>query len=177
MAGSNGYNFVAGTKARGTEVNSNFEWFRGHYLPVTQSGTWANTTGIYDLGSSSFTWRAIYLANTSTAFNGNSVITPPNVNSVFTGWTIGSVNTNVLASVDMIICARSEVSPGQNLRGQIGATTTAMTTVALVVNAPAAGGDTATTMITFPVARNTYYNITSSAAITSSVVNCMKIGQ
>ena len=62
MSGSTGYNFTANTKARASEVNLNFEWFRGHYLPVTQSGTWANTTGVYDLGSSSYQWNNLYLS-------------------------------------------------------------------------------------------------------------------
>lgn len=70
MSGSTGYNFVAGTPARATEVNKNFEFFRGHYLPVTQSGTWANTTVAYDLGSGTARWRTLYLADTTTAFDG-----------------------------------------------------------------------------------------------------------
>lgn len=75
MSGSTGYNFTAGGPARASEVNRNFEWMRGHYLPVTQSGTWANTSAIYDLGSTTQRWRAIYLEDTSTALAGNTFIT------------------------------------------------------------------------------------------------------
>ena len=62
MAGTTGYNFSPNTKARSSEVNQNFEWFRGHYLPVTQSGTWANTSSVNDIGSSAFQWRDAYIS-------------------------------------------------------------------------------------------------------------------
>lgn len=62
MAGTVGYNFSANTTIRSSEVNQNFEWFRGHYIPITQSGTWANTTGIYDLGSAANKWRDLHLS-------------------------------------------------------------------------------------------------------------------
>lgn len=69
MAFGVGYNFSANTLARASQVNENFAWFRGTYLPITQSNTWANTNSIYDLGSSSFHWANAYVDNlTSCSF-------------------------------------------------------------------------------------------------------------
>ncbi|MDI6756448.1 MAG: hypothetical protein QME32_00330 [Endomicrobiia bacterium] len=96
MSGATGYNFTAGTPARANEVNKNFEWFRGHYLPVTQSGTWANTSAVYDLGSSTQRWRAIYLEDTSTALAGNTFITK-RIFSTQVGTPTSSVNITGLA--------------------------------------------------------------------------------
>lgn len=67
MAGGTGFNFVPNTKIRSTEVNQNFEWTRGHYLPITQSGTWANTTGVYDLGSATYKFRDGYFSGSVSA--------------------------------------------------------------------------------------------------------------
>ena len=69
MSFGTGYNFTANTKARGGEVNSNFTWFRGHYLPITVSNTWANTTGVYDLGSSSYAFRDVHFTGTMPSGN------------------------------------------------------------------------------------------------------------
>src|SRR3990167_6822736 len=66
MAGTNGFNFVASRRAKASDVNSNFDWVRGHYLPITQSSVWANTTGVYDIGSSSFKWRDAYISGSIT---------------------------------------------------------------------------------------------------------------
>jgi len=64
MSFGTGYNFTPDTKARATEVNQNFTWFRGHYLPITVSNTWINTNAVYDIGSSSFQWRDIHFSGT-----------------------------------------------------------------------------------------------------------------
>ncbi len=61
MSASVGYQFAANTKARASQVNENFEWFRGNYLPITQSGTWATTNSVMDLGSLSFHWANAYI--------------------------------------------------------------------------------------------------------------------
>lgn len=54
------YNFTANTKARASQVNTNFDVFRGHLLPVSPSTSTAigNT---YDLGSNEYYWRNLYL--------------------------------------------------------------------------------------------------------------------
>lgn len=70
MSGTAGFNFSS-TTIRSAEVNQNFEWVRGHYLPLTQSGTWANTTGVYDVGSSSYKFRDGYFAGSITAVGYN----------------------------------------------------------------------------------------------------------
>lgn len=65
------YNFAANTKARASQVNGNFDAFRGHLLPVSPStATAENNT--WDLGSMGYRWRLGYFrgvdlqSNTST---------------------------------------------------------------------------------------------------------------
>ncbi|HLB42015.1 MAG TPA: hypothetical protein VJN02_04010 [Gammaproteobacteria bacterium] len=56
------YTFVANTRAKAAEVNSNFNIFRGHILPVDPNTTTAiNNT--YDLGSTDYIWRNLYVGN------------------------------------------------------------------------------------------------------------------
>jgi len=61
-----GYNFIQNTFGRAGEVNSNFAWFRGSFIPITQSGTWAQASALYDLGSATKKWRAGYFSGTIT---------------------------------------------------------------------------------------------------------------
>lgn len=53
------YSFVANTKARATQVNNNFDVFRGHILPVS-AVTQTASDGLYDLGSNEYRWRNLY---------------------------------------------------------------------------------------------------------------------
>lgn len=54
------YSFTANTKARASQVNNNFDVFRGHLLPVhVSTQTSANNT--YDLGSDDYSWRTAYV--------------------------------------------------------------------------------------------------------------------
>lgn len=116
MSGSTGYNFAANTKARASEVNLNFEWFRGHYLPVTQSGTWANTTGVYDLGSSSFAFRNLYL--TGQIIGGGVTTTSTEIAGATTGasgTTITTLNLGTVVSgyrvfINMMARCRTDTS-------------------------------------------------------------------
>lgn len=56
------YTFAANNKARASQVNNNFDVFRGHIIPVHVSTiTSANNT--YDLGSTEYRWRNAYLNN------------------------------------------------------------------------------------------------------------------
>ena len=57
MAGTNWTVFTAGSKAKATEVNENFDWMEGHFKPQNAGST---TTGVYDLGSSTERWRVVY---------------------------------------------------------------------------------------------------------------------
>lgn len=50
------YSFTANTKARASQVNSNFNIFRGHIIPVDPTTT-GSATNTYDLGSSEWRWR------------------------------------------------------------------------------------------------------------------------
>lgn len=56
------YTFVAGTRAKSSEVNTNFSNFRGHLLPIN-SDTQTASNETHDLGSSEHQWRNIYLRN------------------------------------------------------------------------------------------------------------------
>lgn len=66
------FNFTANTKARASQVNTNFDVFRGHIIPVSPT-TATGTTLTYDLGSVDYRWRDVYarsldfLSNTSTS--------------------------------------------------------------------------------------------------------------
>ena len=62
MSFTDGYNFTPNTFGRAGEVNSNFAWFRGHFLPVTQSGTLAQTSALYDIGSATKNFRDGYFS-------------------------------------------------------------------------------------------------------------------
>lgn len=62
------YNFAANTKARATQVNTNFDTFRGHIISVSPStATSANMQ--YDLGSTDYRWRTAYLRSLDFASN------------------------------------------------------------------------------------------------------------
>lgn len=67
------YTFTANTKARASQVNANFDIFRGHILPVSPN-TQTAINNTYDLGSSEYRWRTLYLptsAGTITASAGD----------------------------------------------------------------------------------------------------------
>lgn len=54
------FTFVAGTKARASQVNTNFDNYRGHILPInTDTATASHQT--HDLGSVDHSWNRIYL--------------------------------------------------------------------------------------------------------------------
>lgn len=53
------YSFTANSRARASQVNSNFSIFRGHILPVDPN-TQTAVNNTYDLGSSEYLWRSIY---------------------------------------------------------------------------------------------------------------------
>lgn len=56
------YTFVAGTKARAGQVNTNFSNHRGHNIPIDPN-TAAGANNTYDLGSTEYQWRNLYLKN------------------------------------------------------------------------------------------------------------------
>jgi hypothetical protein len=53
---------VAGTRARAQHVNTNFDNFRGHLIPIN-ADTATASDATHDLGSSEHRWRSIYLSN------------------------------------------------------------------------------------------------------------------
>lgn len=56
------YNFSANTKARASQVNNNFDVFRGHIIPV-EIATATSSDNNYDLGSYQHRWRNAYLGS------------------------------------------------------------------------------------------------------------------
>lgn len=97
------YTFSSNSKARASQVNNNFDVFRGHIIPVHPStATSANNT--YDIGSTEYRWRNGYLSN---IFLGLTT----------TGWSISDLTTTgsdlVIRknSVDRFRIASSSMSP------------------------------------------------------------------
>lgn len=73
------YTFTQNTKARASQVNTNFNVLRGHIIPIDPNTTTSNDI-TYDLGSSEHRWRYVYAQNlrlpaivdgTTTAAEGN----------------------------------------------------------------------------------------------------------
>lgn len=66
------YSFSANTKARATQVNTNFSNYRGHIIAIDPNTSTAATSETYDLGSTEYRWRTGYFrevdfkSNTST---------------------------------------------------------------------------------------------------------------
>lgn len=69
MAGTTWFNLSAGTKARASELNSNFDWSTEHIYPHKDGST---TDGVYDIGSSTFRFRTAYM-KTSYILNDGTV--------------------------------------------------------------------------------------------------------
>lgn len=73
------YTFTANTKARASEVNTNFSNFRGHSIPIDPNTTTA-IDNTYDLGSTSWRWRNAYVVQpivNSVYFNGQTTTSSP----------------------------------------------------------------------------------------------------
>lgn len=67
------YNFTANTKARASHVNTNFDVYRGHVIPI-EPLTATSADNSYDLGSTEYRWRTAYLGTarfgaTTTAYS------------------------------------------------------------------------------------------------------------
>lgn len=113
------YSFTANTKAKASQVNTNFSNFRGHIIAIDPNTTTAiNET--YDLGSTEYRWRTGYFrdidfkSNTTT---GNSVVVKGSSGSfeIFIGGnTVGSFDTSGL-----IVSGRHLITPtySSNLSG------------------------------------------------------------
>src|SRR3990172_5712374 len=127
MSGSVGYNFTANTTIKSTEVNSNFEWVRGHYLPVNQTGTWNNTTGVYDLGSATAKWRHGYLS-------GNLDIAGNLIGTITSTLTIGAAyfGNTITAASDIAMTSTATLRYGRVLLSSLILTETAVENAAAV---------------------------------------------
>lgn len=73
------YSFTAGSKAKASEVGSNFNTFRGHIIPVDPTVA-ALSNNNYDLGATDYVWRRLYLGGGSQYYiledNGSSQQVP-----------------------------------------------------------------------------------------------------
>lgn len=58
MAGTSWVTFVANTKARAQDVNNNFDWIEGTFLPMNAG---SETNNVYDLGSTLYKWRDLHI--------------------------------------------------------------------------------------------------------------------
>lgn len=56
------YTFSAGTKARSSEVNTNFSVLRGHIIPIDPNTT-TSINNTYDIGSSEYYWKTGYFGS------------------------------------------------------------------------------------------------------------------
>lgn len=54
------YSFTPLTKIKSAEVNSNFDVWRGHHIPIDPNTGTAAPSGTYDLGASDRRWRYVY---------------------------------------------------------------------------------------------------------------------
>lgn len=58
MAGTTWNIFTPGARSKGSQVDANFDWIEGDFLPMAGGTKFSNT---YDLGSASFTWRDAHI--------------------------------------------------------------------------------------------------------------------
>ncbi len=107
------YNFTANTKARASQVNTNFDNFRGHLIPISPlTATSANNT--YDLGSNEYRWRDVY----SRSLNLNSNTTTGSDISI-EGLTSGS-SAAILFKIGGTEYFRVQASTGNTSTAAIG---------------------------------------------------------
>lgn len=101
------YNFSANTKARASQVNANFDVFRGHVIPVHVS-TATSADNTYDLGSSEYRWRNGYInalyADNLNLVNNNRYFNSKIVNTTFnyTNTATDILNLNITLSSSYI---------------------------------------------------------------------------
>ncbi len=57
------YNFTAATRAKSSEVNTNFGNFRGHIIPIDPNTSTAAASNTYDVGAATHRWRTSYVAS------------------------------------------------------------------------------------------------------------------
>lgn len=62
------YTFAPSSKARASQVNANFDNFRGHIIPIEVS-TVTSANVLYDLGSTDYRWRTLYVREIDFASN------------------------------------------------------------------------------------------------------------
>lgn len=114
------YSFTANTKARATQVNNNFDAFRGHIIPINpNTATAAGST--YDLGSTEHRWRTGYFqsidfqSNTTTG-NALSIIGETTAATPAFVFKVGSTEVGRVATKGLTLSA---AKGGFGISGQI----------------------------------------------------------
>lgn len=138
------YSFTQNTKARASQVNTNFSTFRGHIVPVDPNTATAihNT---YDLGSTEYRWRNVYsrsidlLTNTtsgnSLSIYGNTSTSTPGFIFEIAGTERFRVNTSGYVGRNgnpLTSFTTSAAALGIASSGRLGASITNTTTTAIV---------------------------------------------
>lgn len=95
------YSFTANTKARASQVNGNFDLFRGHIIPIDPN-TQTAISNTYDLGSTEYRWREGYfrsinlITNTTTGnaltIEGNTATATPGFFFKISGTAAGRIS-------------------------------------------------------------------------------------
>lgn len=91
------YSFTANTKARASQVNGNFELFRGHLVPIDPN-TQTASNNTYDLGSTEWRWRTAHaravnlLSNTTT---GNDIVVRADTSTSYGGIIVEAGGTEI----------------------------------------------------------------------------------
>lgn len=104
MSFGTGFNFTANTLARASQVNQNFLWFRGSFLPITQSNTWDTENAVSDLGAESFHWLNAYVENLP------SCVTIFTENLTATNITAVDLTSTTIDVTDSLTAAKIEVT-------------------------------------------------------------------
>ncbi len=96
------HNFTADTKARASEVNTNFSNYRGDLLPINTDTTTASHRS-HDLGATDHYWNNLYTQNisiglTSTSATVFNALTVGGFDILVSGSTIGGLTANGLSA-------------------------------------------------------------------------------
>lgn len=75
ITSSDFFSFVAKTRAKASQVNTNFSMFRGHLIPFDPN-TIAAADATYDLGASDHRWNKLHVANFPMGSRGSEYLKP-----------------------------------------------------------------------------------------------------
>lgn len=113
------YNFSANTKARASQVNNNFDVFRGHIIPVDPN-TATSINNTYDLGSSTYRWRSGYFTSLSVSNEIFPMTSTSEFSSLSLTKTIMDSTTGAIALVSGGITLTSQITINETRNIEIG---------------------------------------------------------